>query len=653
MRYAKTGGNVGQINWEILPDNIHIEEDPDMQMLIPDEAQIVADIDLKSQPLIDTFFAHIFPDVTGHAKLMDEYLGDRRSCFHETYIHDNIKFHDSSPADNEGLDEDWKVKQGYMLIIAAACEIENGVDNLWKSGPSGGRHDFPDFGRYMSKNEFKCFASTAAFCWADKKHWFTDKRDMPWDVFLPCLSSFNERRKKLLKTVLLLLDESMSGWRPKTTRTGGLPNVTFEPRKPVPLGTMLKNGVECLTGCLVYQDVVQLKEQQQRKDFFNADSHLPDDSKISAHTAEVLRQVEGANVVPGGWVGGDSWFGSVATCVELRRRLDVHSTWIIKQNSHLFPMKALNAILKARFKDRPAGHWVVMRTEIGEVKMFAIAFAWSQKGISYFLSTCGKTSPSPKTYSTHFEDEFGFVQTRQINRPDIAHFLYDLLPLIDEHNKQRQSILNLEKCWPTRDCWFRLVVTLAGMCVVDFHRLYKNIMVSEGASSAAVTEVDDLQIRKFSDMLCKSLRPRNTRKPATLAQFSARYPHSQQEHPLLVRIQGSDGSVTRNPTIKQYNMCRAVGTSRQMKCYICRKYLSVQGMTVYVDTSFCCATCQMPLCKTDRRDTENGRVLTCLDEHLSSVDDGLGCGNTIHPRGKGFPKEKAVNLHPRRSRRRR
>ena len=154
-------------------------------------------------------------------------------------------------------------------------------------------------------------------------------------------------------------------------------------------------------------------------------------------------------------------------------------------------------------------------------------------------------------------------------------------------------------------------------------------------------------------MLCKSLRPRNTRKPATLAQFSARYPHSQQEHPLLVRIQGSDGSVTRNPTIKQYNMCRAVGTSRQMKCYICRKYLSVQGMTVYVDTSFCCATCQMPLCKTDRRDTENGRVLTCLDEHLSSVDDDLGCGNTIHPRGKGFPKEKAVNLHPRRSRRRR
>jgi hypothetical protein len=83
--------------------------------------------------------------------------------------------------------------------------------------------------------------------------------------------------------------------------------------------------------------------------------------------------------------------------------------------------------------------------------MFAVAYEWSQRGVSYFLSTCGKTSSAAKMYTTHFEDEFGFVNTRDINRPDIAHFLYELLPLIAEHSKQRQSILNLEKFWPTRD----------------------------------------------------------------------------------------------------------------------------------------------------------------------------------------------------------
>ena len=49
------------------------------------------------------------------------------------------------------------------------------------------------------------------------------------------------------------LDESMSGWRPKTSKCGGLPNITHEPRMPVPLGTMLRNAVECVNkGYLQY-----------------------------------------------------------------------------------------------------------------------------------------------------------------------------------------------------------------------------------------------------------------------------------------------------------------------------------------------------------------------------------------------------------------
>jgi hypothetical protein len=71
---------------------------------------------------------------------------------------------------------------------------------------------------------------------------------------------------------------------------------------------------------------------------------LPNSPDMQAHTAEVLRQVEGASVRRGGWVGGDAWFGSVMTAVEVKKRLGVHSTMIIKGNTHLFPMKVLHAI---------------------------------------------------------------------------------------------------------------------------------------------------------------------------------------------------------------------------------------------------------------------------------------------------------------------
>ena len=173
---------------------------------------------------------------------------------------EKIKFHN-----NNASDPDFIIRQCYLLIIAGASEIVSGVENLWKSGPSVGRHSYPDFGQFVPVNYFKAFCSAAPYCWSAEQYWYEDTRDIPWDVFLPCLAGFNEKRQWLLKTYLMMLDESMSGWRPKTTKLGGLPNYTFEPRKPVPLGTMFRNGVECISGVLVVQDVVQLLEHQAWK----------------------------------------------------------------------------------------------------------------------------------------------------------------------------------------------------------------------------------------------------------------------------------------------------------------------------------------------------------------------------------------------------
>ena len=161
------------------------------------------------------------------------------------------------------------------------------------------------------------------FC--DRKYWYEERRNKDWNDFLPCLESYNEKRKRLFMTVLVMLDESMSGWRPKTSKFGGLPNLTYKPRKPVPLGTQFKNAVEGLSGCFVYQDVVQPAKLQQWKHFFYPNpeqqtpekTSLPGHPNMQAHTAEVLWLVNGAGVVRGGWCGGDAWFGSVMTSLEL------------------------------------------------------------------------------------------------------------------------------------------------------------------------------------------------------------------------------------------------------------------------------------------------------------------------------------------------
>lgn len=175
----------------------------------------------------EIFFKHVFADVTGHAKLIDEYLSNVKCSIHKTYVDNKICFHDSLSDD-----PDWKVKLSYLLMIAATTEKVKGASDLWKSGSRPySRHEYPDYGKYMTEKEFKCFKAAAPYAFCDKSEWFKEKRDKSWDIFLPALSSYNERRQKFFKSYALaaLLDESMSGYCPKTSKTGGLPNISYEP----------------------------------------------------------------------------------------------------------------------------------------------------------------------------------------------------------------------------------------------------------------------------------------------------------------------------------------------------------------------------------------------------------------------------------------
>ena len=96
------------------------------------------------------------------------------------------------------------------------------------------------------------------------------------------------------------------------------------------------------------------------------------------------------------------------------------------------------------------------------------------------------------------------LNTRSSNRPKLAHFLYEYLPLIDEHNKQRQSILGLERRWLTKCPWFRLLCTVLGMCTVDMHRLYRHHQLK--VANKSNKEVDATTIIRFSDYICGNLR---------------------------------------------------------------------------------------------------------------------------------------------------
>jgi hypothetical protein len=107
-------------------------------------------------------------------------------------------------------------------------------------------------------------------------------------------------------------------------------------------------------------------------------------------------------------------------------------------NNYTFsPMEGLHAVLKAHFNDHPARHWVVFKGEIVGMKLMAIAYAWSQRGVSYMISKCGSMQMHEIKYLSTLEDKYGDIDHKEINCPQVCHFINDHLPLMDKCNKQR------------------------------------------------------------------------------------------------------------------------------------------------------------------------------------------------------------------------
>ena len=146
---------------------------------------------------------------------------------------------------------------------------------------------------------------------------------------------------------------------------------------------------------------------------------------------------------------------------------DVHSTFIVKTNVRFMVTKVLFTILKASYGERTVGHWVIMKTKIANVPIFITIYAWSNTIVSYYVSSCGLTVPGPDINMVHYEDENGNPAFRQYNRPAFASNVMEYAPGIDEHNRKRQDIINIEGNWPTQCCWFRLLTTIVGQSAID------------------------------------------------------------------------------------------------------------------------------------------------------------------------------------------
>jgi Transposase IS4 len=423
------------------------------------------------------------------------------------------------------IENEWWVIWG---IIFVACPCHKGGSKLFQTEQPKGTAA-PVIDMSIDKNRFEEATGAAGkkvISWSRFKtiketflHLAFDNGtngDDPWHPISGLVDDFNDNRKRwIVPAMERVLDESMSNFQPRTTKSSKLPFLSYLPRKPKGLGTEFKVAACTVTGIICYLELQRGSIPMRLKSFH---------SDVGATAACSLRLTVGSihcGLATKERIGmmetdqkhlilGDSWFGSVrlAEAIKLLRKvpelgndraraeaqspMNAHTSFngyivdrtisrhhkgheliaAVKTNSGWFPKKDI----AAKMKNWPSGSHIVYECVAPEtnVELVAIGYKYNSKKILYYIMTknAGSTLEG-KAYKAKFPDQYGNVLSRDVFRPEVLSTYFGASNLIDAHNHARQSLLGLEKYWITRNPWLRIIFTTIGMTVVDCWKALK------------------------------------------------------------------------------------------------------------------------------------------------------------------------------------
>ena len=228
-----------------------------------------------------------------------------------------------------------------------------------------------------------------------------------------CASKWNDI---LTPGYKMTVDESMFAWYGRGSALGGMPAVMKIKRKPKGVGCEVKTLADVASGVMINLEINEGKEAMKETRW---------QRELGAGTATTLRLSEP-------WHGsgridcGDSWFASVKTAIELRRR-GLFFTGIVKTAYTKFPLRVLSANCPLERGSTVTG----TATEDG---IDIIAHGWQDKKVHTFVSTCGTTligTPAKKRWY----DTDGKVFYKEVQRTKLIEEYYDGASAVDIHNK--------------------------------------------------------------------------------------------------------------------------------------------------------------------------------------------------------------------------
>ena len=288
------------------------------------------------------------------------------------------------------------------------------------------------------------------------------------------VDAFNEHRRcYFFVSDRLCVDESFSRWYGQGGAwiNMGLPCFIAFDRKPDD-GCEIWSCCCGQTGVMVQLKLVKTQTQQQE------DKETEDDG--TNHGTEVLL----ALIKP--WFGSDrlvcadSYFSSVQTAIKCKEK-KMRYIGVVKTATKNYPMSHLSTI-ELEVKGERAG--VIAKNETTDNPEY-LAFVWRDRDRRYFIasgsSMADGTPVSRKRWRQIEKDRVTPPEkvTITIPQPQAAEVYYKVCGKIDNHNRDRQATLGLERKLKTHDWSKRVNLTILSMCMVDAWKVWSLMTVNE------------------------------------------------------------------------------------------------------------------------------------------------------------------------------
>jgi hypothetical protein len=325
-----------------------------------------------------------------------------------------------------------------------------------------------NLGHHMLKYRFDDIKKFIPYMWERPGLKATD----PWWQLSLMEEEFNENRSRtVMASCEKVLDELMSAFRPQTRKNGDLPNLSFIPRKPEPLGAEFK-AICCAASAMMIWIELQRGREPMRASDYAATSGVTAACTMRGARASKRYVGDDEDADPNEVFFGDSWFSSVETVCQLWNRFKCRYGGILKTNHSRFP----KAWIERTMKEWPAGSHIVLegRATREGVGIIAVGYKYnSRKSLCFICHRDTGSTECTDFYEAKWKDANGNTDSRRVPRPDVMGRYFRVCNRVDMHNHARQSLLALEKHWVSMTGYFRIITTIVGICITDAWKAYR------------------------------------------------------------------------------------------------------------------------------------------------------------------------------------